>query len=165
VRLVPPTEPTATGPSATEPFAFSHDIEIAAPAAAVLDYVSDPNTWPEWMPATHHIDSPDRPLRQGDRFVEKWHTRQGEVQLDWSVTERVDGEVWVAETSTPFTGPIRARYTVTPTPQGCRYTRTVENPARPKAPTAAMIERMDAEAAICLANIKRYTEERAGTGR
>jgi hypothetical protein len=46
------------------------------------------------------------------------------------------------------------------TPQGTRYTRTVRNPARPKAPTEAMIARIDAEAAIALANIKTHVERR-----
>jgi hypothetical protein len=46
------------------------------------------------------------------------------------------------------------------TPQGTRYTRTVRNPARPKAPTEAMIARIDAEAAIALANIKTNVERR-----
>lgn len=145
----------------TMSFARSHDVLIGAPATVVLDYVSNPQSWPEWMPATHHIDSPDRPLLAGERFEEKWHTRQGEVHLDWLVTERRHGEVWVAETTTPFTGPIVARYTVASVGEGCRYTRRVENPARPKAPTDAMVERMDAEAALCLANIKRRCEAAA----
>jgi hypothetical protein len=36
----------------------------------------------------------------------------------------------------------------------------VRNPARPKAPTEAMIARIDAEAAIALANIKTNVERR-----
>ncbi len=142
----------------TQPFARSHDISIDAEPATVLDYVSNPNTWPQWMPATHHIESPDRPLRTGDRFVEKWHTRQGEVQLDWTVVDRVEGERWEAHTETPFTGPIVCVYSVAAEGGGCRYTRSIANPARPKMPTDEMIARMDAEAAQCLNSIKANLE-------
>jgi uncharacterized protein YndB with AHSA1/START domain len=147
--------------SDTVHFERSHDIVIDAPPAAVLDYVSNPNSWPEWMPATHHIDAADRPLQQGEQCCEKWATRQGEVALDWSVAQR-SPTVWEARTQTPFTGPIIARYTVEATAGGARYTRTVVNPARPKAPTAEMVQRMDDEAAVCLANIKRNVEARSG---
>lgn len=142
----------------TVPFERSHHIDINAPAATVLDYVSNPKSWPQWMPATHHIDSPDRPMAQGEGFFEKWHTRQGEVQLDWRVALRVEAQCWEAHAHTEFTGPIVARYTVEAVGDGCRYTRTISNPARPKAPTQDMLTRMDAEAAICLENIKRNVE-------
>ncbi len=142
----------------TVSFERSHHIDINAPAAAVLDYVSNPQSWPQWMPATHHIDSPDRPMAQGEEFFEKWHTRQGEVQLDWRVALRVDAQCWEAHAHTEFTGPIVARYTVAAVGDGCRYTRTISNPARPKEPTQDMLTRMDAEAAICLENIKRNVE-------
>jgi hypothetical protein len=148
--------------SDTVHFERSQDIVIDAPPAAVLDYVSNPNSWPEWMPATHHIDAPDRPLAQGEQFFEKWATRQGEVALDWSVAQR-SPTVWEARTETAFTGPIIARYTVEDLGgERTRYTRTVLNPARPKAPTAEMVQRMDDEAAVCLANIKRNVEHRSG---
>jgi hypothetical protein len=146
-------------------FERSHDIVIAAPPAAVLDYVSNPRSWPEWMPATHHIDSPDRPLGAGERFTERWGTSRGEVQLDWLVAEREDGRRWVARADTDFLGPIEARYTVEPvegTAGASRYTRTIVNPARPKPPTPEMIQRVDDEAAVCLANIKRNVEARSG---
>ena len=145
---------------ATVRFERSHTIEIAAPPVAVLDYVSNPNSWPEWMPATHHIDSPDRPLRTGDVFFEKWHTRQGETQLDWRVVDHVTGVRWEAHTHTEFTGPIVAIYEVEPTAAGCRYTRTIVNPQRPKAVTDDMTARIDSEAATCLENIKAAVETR-----
>ncbi len=144
-----------------EAFELSDHIDIEAPPAAVLDYVSNPNTWREWMPATHHIEAPDRPLAAGERFYEKWATRQGEVQLDWHVVARVDARRWEAHTATAFTGPIVCVYAVEPTTSGCRYTRTIINPERPKAPTAEMVERMRDEAGICLANIKANVEARA----
>lgn len=43
-------------------FERSHEIVIDAPAGDILDYVSNPNIWPEWIAASHHIDSPPRPL-------------------------------------------------------------------------------------------------------
>lgn len=38
-------------------FERSHEIVIDAPAGDILDYVSNPNSWPEWIAASHHIDS------------------------------------------------------------------------------------------------------------
>ena len=114
------------------------------------------------MPATHDMDCPDRPLLAGETFSEKWVTRKGEVGLEWEVTERADPTLWCAATHTDFTGPIRCRYSVEPLgPERCKYTRAIHNPARPKAPTEEMVARMDDEAELCLANIKRMTEERA----
>ena len=49
-----------------------------------------------------------------------------------------------------------------PAAGGCRYRRTVINPARPKAPTEDMIRRIDEEAAISLQKIKRAVEARRG---
>ena len=45
--------------NSTETFAFerSHNIVIDAPAKAVFDYVTNPQSWPEWLAASHHIDS------------------------------------------------------------------------------------------------------------
>jgi alkylhydroperoxidase family enzyme len=146
---------------ATSPFERSHHIDIEAPAQIVLDYVSNPQSWQEWMPATHQIDSPDRPMRAGETFVEQWGTRQGAVTLDWLVAAREDPTLWVAETRTDFTGPIVARYELAETATGCRYARRILNPERPKPPTPQMVHRMDTEAAICLANIKRNVEEAA----
>jgi hypothetical protein len=143
-------------------FEHDHEIVIAASPGEVLDYVSNPRSWPEWMPATHHIDSPDRPLRQGETFTEKWHTRRGEVLLEWRIAERVDGSRWVAVTETPFTGPIEAHYLVEDVDGGTRYTRRIVNPARPKAPADEAVARMDEEADICLRNIKEAVEARAG---
>ncbi len=144
-------------------FERSHDIVIAAAAGDILDYVSNPNSWPEWIAASHHIDSPDRPLAAGERFRERWRTRTGEVLLDWLVTERVHPRLWVAETHTEFIGPIVVRYEVEPITAGCRYRRMLINPACPKAPTEDAIRRIDEEAAVCLQNIKRALE--LGLGR
>lgn len=142
-------------------FERSHDILIDARPEAIFDYVSNPHSWPEWLPSSHHIDSPDRPLGQGDTFHEKWRTRTGEVQLDWIVTTADRPRLWIGETGTPFTGKIVVRYDVQPVGTQYRYTRTLLNPARPKAPTAEMVKRIDEEAAIGLANIKRILEARA----
>lgn len=143
-------------------FERSHAIDIAASPGAVLDYVSNPNTWLEWMVASHHIEAEDRPLTKGDRFRELWHTRTGEVELNWSVSDSAPGAFWVGEADTAFIGRIVVRYDVEAVDGGLtRFTRTMINPARPKPPTQEMIARMDREAEICLANIKRHVEARA----
>lgn len=146
----------------SESFRFerAHDIVIGAPPAAVLDYVSNPNSWPEWIAASHHIDSPDRPLQVGDVFHERWHTRTGEAILDWTVTARDHPKNWTAETDSGFIGRIVVRYDIEETDGGCRFTRTVINPARPKPPTDDMVARIDEEAEISLRNIKANVERR-----
>lgn len=140
-------------------FSRSHSVEIQAPAGDILDYVSNPNSWPEWLAASHHIESPDRPLNVGDEFHEVWHTRHGEARLDWLVTERQHPSLWTGETHTEFTGPIHVTYKVEALEDGkCLYTRIMSNPIRPKLPSADAIKRMDEEAAVALANIKTNVE-------
>ena len=139
----------------THAFERSHSITIEASAAAVLDYVSNPNSWPEWIAASHHIDSPRRPLQKGDTFHEKWRTKTGEVELNWVVLERDQPRLWKATADTAFIGPIVVTYTCEAIDRATRFTRTMSNPARKKLPTDAMIQAMDDEAALALANIKR----------
>ena len=148
--------------SQTVRFERSHEIVIDAPAGDILNYVSNPNSWPEWIAASHHIDSPARPLEAGEKFRKRWHTRTGEALLDWVVTERVHPRLWVAETHADFIGTIIVRYEVEPAAGGSRYRRTLINPARPKAPTEDMIRRVDEEAATILQNIKNAVEQRRG---
>ncbi len=147
----------------TVAFERSHDILIDAPPAAVYDYVTNPRTWPEWIAASHQIDCPDRSLAKGETFTEQWQTREKTV-LNWEVLESDVPRRWVARTGPTFIGPIWVQYTFEPVGAGTRYTRTVRNPARPKPPTDAMIERIDAEAATALANIKANVERRVRAG-
>ncbi|MEC7398184.1 MAG: SRPBCC family protein, partial [Pseudomonadota bacterium] len=73
----------------TENYEFerSHEIFIDATPGVVLDYVSNPNSWPEWIYASHHIDSEDRPLKLGDTFRKLGNTKFGEAQLNSTSTE------------------------------------------------------------------------------
>ncbi len=143
-------------------FERSHDILIQAAAGDILDYVSNPNSWPEWIAASHEIRSADRPLEAGERFQERWQTRTGEVLLDWLVTRRDHPGLWEAETHTDFIGTIIVRYEVEPAAAGCLYRRTLINPARPRAPTPDMIRRIDEEAALSLHNIRTAVENLKG---
>lgn len=139
-------------------FNRSHSILIEAPADAVLNYVTNPNSWPEWIAASHEIDSPDRPLLKGDTFREQWHTRSGPAELNWIVTDCDPPHLWVGETSTAFIGKIIVRYDVEAAGNQVRFTRTLTNPSRPKPPTQEMINRIDQEAELSLENIKRNVE-------
>jgi len=144
--------------SKTYAYERSHDILIDAPPAAVLDYVSNPQSWPEWIAASHHIDSPNRPMQKGETFHEKWHTRTGEVSLDWVVLERVQPKLWKATANTDFIGPIVCTYTCDEIAGATRFTRTIANPERKKPPTDDQLRRIDEEAALALANIKKNVE-------
>ena len=145
----------------TSRFERKHETVIDAPAEAIFDYVTNPQTWPEWIAASHHIESANRPMTTEDTFSEKWHTRKGEVTLDWVITTCERPGCWIGETGAPFLGPIIVRYDIEPVTGGHRFTRTVTNPARPKPPTPEMIQAVDDEAATALANIKRHVEARA----
>lgn len=139
---------------------YSHSIIIKASAAAVLNYVSNPNSWPKWLAASHEIHSEDKPLEVGEKFVEQWHTKTGPFQLDWLVTERDHPFRWTCETTTPFTGPIIVTYTIEELPTGeVNYTRIVVNPDRPKPIADAADKAMHEEAAIALQNIKTQVEK------
>lgn len=149
--------------NSSETFAFerSHNIVIDAPAKVVFDYVTNPQSWPEWLAASHHIDSEDRPLDTGEVFSEKWHIRAGEVSLSWIVRACVSPKLWIVQAETDFIGPIVIQYTCAEEDGRTTFTRTVRNPARPKPPTNDQLARIDDEAAIGLKNIKINVEKRS----
>ena len=142
------------------PFERSHDIMIDAPPRAIYDYVCNPNSWPEWLAASHRIDGDDRPLVLGETFREQWLIRRGEVRLEWTVTESDPHAAWTVEADTDFIGKIIIRYTFEAAAKGTSYTRILRNPDRPAEPSLEQIARMDSEAVIGLANIKRIVEKR-----
>ena len=146
---------------ATVSFQRSHDVVIAVPAEVVFDYVTNPNSWPEWLAASHALECPDRPLGTGETFREFWSTRKGPVTLDWVITEARRPERWIGETGAPFTGPIIVQYDFSHADGMTQFTRTVVNPSRPQAPTPEMVRRIDEEAAVGLGNIKRILEARS----
>jgi hypothetical protein len=145
-------------PQTSHPFERSHSILVGAPAARVFDYVTNPKSWPEWIPASHHLECENRPMRFGDVFHEHWSTRTGKVELDWLVIVCEAPRVWIGLTNAPFIGPIVVQYDCAAADGGVRFTRTLRNPARPKAPSAEVIQRIDDEAALALSNIKRNVE-------
>jgi len=146
----------------TVAFERSHDIVIDAPAKAVFDYVTNPQSWPEWLAASHHIDSANRQLDTGEVFHEKWHIRSGEVSLNWIVRAAVSPKLWIVQAETDFIGPIVVQYTCEEKDGRTTFTRTLRNPARKKLPTGEQIAAMDAEAKIGLGNIKMNVEKRKG---
>jgi uncharacterized protein YndB with AHSA1/START domain len=141
-------------------FERSHDILIDAPPKAVFDYVTNPQSWPEWIKASHRIDSEDRALTRGETFHETWRIRSGEVPMDWVVEACDSPRLWIVQAETAFMGPIVIQYTCEAVDGGTRFTRTTRNPARPKPPTDDQLARMDAEAATALGNIKANVERR-----
>ena len=143
-------------------FTHNNQIQIDAPPEAVYDYVCDPNSWPEWLPASHAIESPRRALTKGEHFEEKWHIRRGEITMSWRVTESDRPNAWTVEAETTFIGRIVIRYTFEASAGGTTYTRSLINPARPSPPSAQQLVQIDEDARIGLANIKRIVEQRRG---
>ena len=142
----------------TFPFEHRNDIVIAAPAERIFDYVTNPKSWPEWLPSSHHIDCENRPMRFGDTFHEHWSTRTGRVDLDWVVIACDRPFLWIGLTNTTFIGPVVVQYNCEAAGGGTRFTRTVRNPQRPKAPTADQVQRLDEEARLGLSNIRTKVE-------
>ena len=97
-------------------FERSHDILIDAPPRAVFDYVTNPQSWPEWIKASHRIDSEDRPLTRGETFHETWRIRSGEVPMNWVVEACDSPKLWIVQAETAFMGPIVIQYTFGNTP-------------------------------------------------
>jgi len=145
-------------PAETHAFQRSHSIVIATDPATVFDYVTNPRTWPEWLASSHELECDNRPMRFGDTFREHWSTRTAPVVLDWLVVVCDRPRQWLGITQTEFIGPILVHYMFDPIPEGTHFTRVMRNPARPKPPTAEMIERMDADSTTGLANIRRLLE-------
>lgn len=144
--------------SPTVPFEHRNDIVIAASPEAIFDYVTNPKSWPEWLPSSHEIDCENRPMRFGDTFHEHWSTRSGRVDLDWVVIACDRPRLWIGLTQTAFIGPIVVQYDCEPSGNATRFIRTVRNPQRPKAPTPDQIQRLDDEAKLGLGNIKAKVE-------
>ena len=142
------------------PFERSHSIVIAARPDAVFDYVTNPKSWPEWLPSSHQIDCDNRPMRFGDTFHEHWSTRTDKVELDWLVIACDHPRLWIGLTEAPFMGPIVVQYNCEVVDGGTKFIRTMRNPARPKPPSEEMIARMDSEAKLGLGSIKRNVEAR-----
>jgi uncharacterized protein YndB with AHSA1/START domain len=142
-------------------FVRKHDILIDAPPEVVFDYVCNPNSWPEWLAASHKIEGPDRALEVGQTFREEWKIRRGVIVLRWTVTESNRPKAWTCEADTDFIGRIVVRYTFDKEGASTRYTRHLGNPVRPSEPSEDQLKRMDAEAHVGLANIKRHVEQRA----
>ena len=145
---------------ATVPFKHSNSIVIAAPAEKIFDYVTNPKSWPEWLPSSHEIDCDNRPMGFGDTFHEHWSTRSGRVDLDWVVIACERPSLWIGLTNTSFIGPVVVHYGLEPADGGTRFTRIVRNPQRPRAATEDQVRRIDEEAKLGLANIKRNVEGR-----
>ncbi|NEW98070.1 SRPBCC family protein [Rhodopseudomonas sp. BR0G17] len=150
----------AAARSPTSPFEIRHAVTIAAPPEAVFDYVTNPKSWPEWLPSSHALECDDRPMGFGDTFHEHWSTRSGPVDLDWLVIACDRPLLWIGLTQTSFMGPVVVHYTFEAVDGGTRFTRILRNPARPKPPTPEMVERVSAEAELGLENIKRIVERR-----
>jgi hypothetical protein len=109
-------------------FQRSHDILIDTLPSAVYDYVCNPNSWPEWLAASHHIDGENRPLGRGETFPEQWHIKRGEVRLAWTVTESDPPRAWTVEADTDFIGKIVVRYTFEATANGTKIYAHVTQP-------------------------------------
>lgn len=74
------------------------EIFIEAPVQKVFDYVSRPDLWHEWHPASTSAELPRAPLQQGDRFREIITVAYPLVKIrrhtEYRVTESKPSVLW-----------------------------------------------------------------------
>lgn len=107
---------------------MQHDVLIARPPQAVLDYASTPALWPEWHPASLRLDpGAEHPLRAGETFEEDIKTAGRDDHLSWVVSECEPGRVWAARARSRNNGAdIFIRYRCEPAGEGTRFVRELE---------------------------------------
>lgn len=104
----------------------TNDVIIDAPIEKVYDYVSQPDRWHEWHPASLSADTGTaKPLKKGDTFSEKIRIYGQETQMSY--------EVLIAspphEFKTAFTSPLidgTIHYTLEKNGDGTRFKRTLD---------------------------------------
>lgn len=81
----------------------TNEIIIDAPIQKVYDYVSQPDRWHEWHPASLSADTGTaKPLKKGDRFSEKIRIYGQETEMSYEVVIASPPN----EFKTAFTSPL-----------------------------------------------------------
>jgi uncharacterized protein YndB with AHSA1/START domain len=104
----------------------TNEVIIDAPIQKVYDYVSQPERWHEWHPASLSADTGTaKPLKKGDKFSEKIRIYGQETQMSY--------EVVIAsppyEFKTAFTSPLidgTIHYKLEKQGDGTRFNRTLD---------------------------------------
>ncbi|WP_354683747.1 SRPBCC family protein [Cupriavidus necator] len=73
-----------------------HDeVMIARPPAQVFDYVTTPENWPKWHPASLKVaGATDHPLRHGERVTETFIIAERGGVVVWTVIESQRPRTW-----------------------------------------------------------------------
>lgn len=103
-------------------------IEIAAPPLKVFEYVTRPDLWHEWHPASTSAELPRIPLQVGDAFREIITVRYPLIsikrQTEYSVVLSEPGKVWeVRGISSLFN--LTIHYEFKPQGSGTLFERTL----------------------------------------
>jgi uncharacterized protein YndB with AHSA1/START domain len=105
-------------------------IDIAVPPSRAFDHVTDPSKWLTWHPATRRVTNTHaRPLVQGETVVETFSVMGLTRVATWTVVACERPRLWVIETESPY-GAARIAYTLSATPDGCRFHRTIDYRAK-----------------------------------
>jgi len=147
----------------TVSFRRQHDVLINASAEFIYDIVCNPNSRPLWCETSRKVDSPDHPLKRGNRFREEWLTRRGIVVLNWVVLDDERPNSWTIRADTELVGPIVIRYCLEQNGEATRCIHHVTNPRRPSEPSPKQVQSIDEEIIAGLAGLKRHVEERLRT--
>ena len=102
-------------------------IEIAAPPAAVYDYVTRPLRWKEWHHSSLVVQEvTDESLVAGRRFEEDVAAAGRRRHLCWMVEESRPGQRWCASAYMEDGSTVRLTYEFETAGVGTRFTRTLE---------------------------------------
>jgi uncharacterized protein YndB with AHSA1/START domain len=143
-------------------FFVANRIEFAHPPEAVLDYISTPDNWPTWHPASRRVEgTTDRPLRKGDQVVEYFEAMGFNLVYQWTVHDRIEGrKIWLhgrpMVEGVPH-GPLNSiiSYSLFPTAAGgTDFVREIEVEETPALASVWDQERFHAQQETALANIK-----------
>jgi hypothetical protein len=106
-------------------YRIDSEIELAAQAVDVFDFVTTPAFWSMWHPATAEvIDTPERPLLYGETAIERIRAGGREFMAEWTVIACESPRLWSIATDTAE-GEARITYRLASNGSGTRFVRTL----------------------------------------
>jgi hypothetical protein len=116
-------------------------MQLPAPPQEVWDLVMDPQRLADWVTIHRElVSADDGPPRLGYKMSQRIHLRGITMQIDWTLSECVPGELAVWEGRGPARSKARTRYALKPFRSGTRFDYLNEFTA-PMGPLGAVVSR------------------------
>jgi uncharacterized protein YndB with AHSA1/START domain len=101
-----------------------NSIQISQPIEQVFDFITTPENWPRWHPASVSLSAnADHSLLQGEEVTEDILVAGRRGQVIWLVRERSAPRRWVIDGKAKDGGRATITYTLTPHPDGTNFER------------------------------------------